>query len=109
MICRDYPGYALERVHELASRQAVQYQRPGRVETDIDNLGYTLDDVCACLRALESEDFRESVQYTPGKRWHDVYRLRWRSRDGATDPLYIQFHLGHDCLVLILCSFHRDR
>jgi hypothetical protein len=102
------PAYALERVRELARKEKVRYES-GRVQLDVANLGYALDEVCACIEALRGDDFRHAERHGPDALWLDVYGLDWRSSGGQTDDLYIKLRLANSCLVVGLHSFHRNR
>lgn len=103
---RDYPRYDLRQVQTLAARQRV-HVTPSALR-DSTNLGYQLDDVCRCLRALKSNDFRHSGRYE-GPLWHDVYEIRFVGPTEHVDDLYIKLALGQDCVVINLFSFHLTR
>jgi hypothetical protein len=104
---RDYPRYDLRQVHALAALQQVVYANRS-VERDVANLGYAPEDVCLCLGALKSSDFRHSGRYE-GPLWYDVYRIRFTSPAGYVDDLYIKLSLSQGCLVVDLFSFHLTR
>ncbi|MBL0039622.1 MAG: type II toxin-antitoxin system MqsR family toxin [Xanthomonadales bacterium] len=99
--------YSLVRVHDLAARQSLRYAGT-RVQLDVANLGYGLDDVCACLGSLRAEDFSHSERYVARGKWHDVYKLRW-GIGRPLDDLYVKFRLDDDVLVIELCSLHLQR
>lgn len=106
---RDYPAYNLARVKELAERERVNY-RSWRVEADVNNLGYSLGEVCRCVAWLEQEHFHHSERPVRERRWQDVYHCRWRipSAD-APDELYVKLMLTQSTITVELCSFHRHR
>lgn len=105
---RDYPCYLLDQIRTLAATGCVRYAGT-RVTLDVDNLGFGLDEVCACLSSLAEDHFCHSERYQPGGRWHDVYRRAWSARAGVVDDLYIKLRLGRNCLIVDVCSFHRER
>lgn len=105
---RDFAAYDLQRVRELAASGRVRFAGRAALR-DSENLGYAPDDVWQCLCALTPDLFKHSECYPPASKWHDVYGMRWRSPGGAVDDLYIKLRLGDGCLLVQLCSFHRDR
>lgn len=106
---RDYAAYALERIVALATAGQVRYASSA-VFRDSENLGYAPDDVHACVAALETCHFSHSEAYENASDWHDVFKLaRYPSPAGHHDDLYIKLKLNRDCVVILLCSFHRDR
>jgi hypothetical protein len=105
---RSDPAYALAQIQALARDEKVRYES-WRVQCDVANLGYDLGEVCDCLQALHSDDFRHAERYDGMRHWLDVYALAWRSSQGARDDLYIKLRLTDGCLVVSLHSFHRNR
>jgi hypothetical protein len=105
---RDTSSCSLTRVKELAADQAVTYAS-SRVENDITNLRYSLSDVCECLAALEPRDFSHSELHETAPAWLDVYKMSFQVDPNPVDDLYIKFKLDRDCIVIVLCSFHRER
>lgn len=105
---RGAPEYSLDRIRQLAESGAVAFSST-RVELDVQNLGYSPDEVNACIASLEPEDFRQCVKYANRRFWMDEYRLRWRSVSGALDPLYLKLHLNRDVTIVFMDSIHRDR
>lgn len=99
------PAYSLERVHELARSGEVAYGGQ-KVQRDIENLHFELDDVCRCLLSLNACHFKESVSYSDSGICFDVYRVTCRGRDDVDDQLFIKLRVSRDCIVL-LGSFHR--
>lgn len=100
--------YSLQRVRELAARGNVVFAS-STVKRDAANLGYSHDDVCACLQCLTPTNYDHSEQYSDRGPWHDIYLLPYRSAEGYIDPLYIKLKLNRDCVAVLLCSFHRSR
>jgi hypothetical protein len=104
---RDRPESSLERIHELAAQQEVAYGST-RVQRHIDNLGYSLEAVCECLRCLTPGHFQHSVRYSANGPWQDVYLITYRSPSNHDDDLYIKLKLTRDCICVVLCSFHSE-
>lgn len=104
---RNYPRYDLRQIHTLAALQRVVYANRS-VLRDARNLRYELNDVCRCLLALKSSDFRYSRRYD-GPTWYDVYEIRFVGPTEHVDDLYIKLSLGQGCLVVNLFSFHLTR
>ncbi|WP_424946266.1 hypothetical protein [Candidatus Spongiihabitans sp.] len=76
---------------------------------DIENLGYSLLDVCECLKNLTPENYRESWIYDKLLPCHDVYHCQWSSRkSSATEPdeLYIKLGFDEKCTTILVASFH---
>jgi hypothetical protein len=103
---RDYPRYDLRQVRRLAAVKKLRLTCSA--QRDATNLGYGLDDICRCLQALKSNDFRHSGRYDEPL-WHDVYRIRFSSPAEYVDDLYIKLGLSQDCMVINLFSFHLMR
>lgn len=99
--------WSLDRVRELAMQQSVIYGS-SRVQNTTDNLGYRLADVCECLCRLTPDHFHHSVRYSDSGSWLDVYLIKHRGPTQHEDPLYIKLKLTHDCILLVLCSFHLE-
>lgn len=105
---RDYARYALATVRQLAAQGCVAYANE-KVEHQIEDLGYTPEAVCNCLRSLEERDFHQSVKYPDRNYWLDIYLIRYRGPTGHVDDLYVKFKLANGCVVIMLESFHRER
>lgn len=105
---RRSPEYALTRIRDLARQRAVRYGGSS-VQRDVENLGYSPDDVCNCLQLLNDCHFRGAVRYEPGGVWLDEYNISYPGPEGVIDELYVKLKLNRDCIVVILASFHRDR
>jgi len=100
------PAYSLDRIHALVRLKKLVYG--GRkVQRDIVNLYYDLDDVCRCLLSLNACHFKESVRYADSGVCFDIYQVTCRGPDDKDDPLYIKLKLSRDCVVVVIGSFHR--
>lgn len=99
------PHYNLDDVRNAAKKGHIEY-RGRKTRQDIDNLGYELADVVACLISLTSSDFYKSYPYDNGD-IDDAYRTNF-APSGSTecDSIYIKFSLINDCLMIDLASFH---
>lgn len=105
---RKTSEYSLEHIHRLASNQQI-YLETGTVTNDINNLDYSLLDVCECLKNLTLENYQESVRYEKSERWFDVYHCQWSTPQSATnkpDDLYIKLGLDEKCTNILVVSFH---
>lgn len=111
---RDAPVYDLDRVRELAGKEQVVFAgnkrgRGTRVEMNAQDLGYSPDDIFACIASLQPEEFDESLLYADEKFWQDVYRCRRTAPGGQVDDLYIKLKLTRNAVTVVLHSFHRER
>lgn len=104
---RASPTYSLNRIRELAGQGAVNYGS-SKVLNDVENLSYGLQTVCECLASLAESDFCHAERYGPKSIWLDVYKITYNGYRDFTDDLYIKLKLDRDCLVIVLCSFHRE-
>lgn len=105
---RQSAEYSLRRVIELARSSSVRFAST-RVQNDIANIDYGIDDVCNCLSSLTEEHFINAVKYPDSRRWLDVYRIKWQLPGRDYDDLYIKLSLDNNCLVIELRSFHLSR
>lgn len=102
---KDGPDYSLDAIHRAAAAGNVAYM--GRhLQRNFEDYGYTPDDVCTCLAALQRADFSHSERYDDFRKWHDVYKPEFRSPRGGTEGLYVKLRLDRDCALIELCSFH---
>lgn len=100
------PKYCLDEVRQAAKQGRLQYH--GRIaQRDAAELGYTFDDVCACLVALTSDEYSKTLKYESGPEL-DVYLTRFERPDcaGEFDELYVKFALVEN---ILLASFHLQR
>ena len=99
------PEYNLNSIHEVARLKKINYN--GRkVQLDILNLDYELEDVARCLLQLTEDDFHRTHQFD-NNRVFDAYRCQYKkSPDASTDDLYIKLRLTDDLLLLEIGSFH---
>jgi len=102
---RLVPAYSLDEVRRYAIDEKVRYAGD-RVCDDTDELGLSVEEVCACLGSLVEGDFHESIQYGSRLTWHDVYLKPYRTPKGRHVELYIKFKVLGDRLNLFICSFH---
>jgi hypothetical protein len=110
---REARTCSLERIRELASQEQVAYGGI-KVEKDIRDLRYSLQDVCRCLQTLEEDEFSHAERYGHGPKevWLDVYFTTMifvdeRGRE-FEDELYIKLKLNADCIAVVLMSFHPE-
>lgn len=99
------PAYALDDIRVAAENRRIRYD--GRkVNHNIRELGYTLDEVARCIAGLKQGDFRKSLAYPNAT--YDVYIGRChcpRSRDA--DEIYMKLRVLDDGeLVVGVSSFH---
>ncbi len=101
--------YSLEAVRRLAGQEKVHYGSQ-RVLNHIVNLGYSKEDVCACLMGLTENEYRGSIDYGDHKGWLDVYisPVAPPGKPSNNPHLYIKFKLNRDCLTVVLASFHPE-
>lgn len=102
------PFYDLETVRQLASQGHIQYAGR-RVQLDIQNLNYELNDVLNCLCTLLGNDFCHTENYD-GER-QDVYKTRYQlaGSNQHEDELYIKLLIQNNQVCIQLCSFHLQR
>ena len=105
---RDRPDYSLDCIRDLARLGAVAYGGR-RVEQDIENLGYSPDEVAKCLGCLDESNYHQSERSPPSQKWRDVYHMKWHSSLSYVDELYIKMSLNRDCTMIVLHSFHPHR
>jgi hypothetical protein len=76
-----------------------------KVQLDMQNLGYTRADLCACLCSLTEGDYRGSKDY--GDVRYDVYRPKFPGPSGAIDDLYVKVgQRGTTVAQVHVASFH---
>lgn len=104
---RKKAEYSLTCIQQLASQGEVIYGSR-RVQRHIENLGYSPEDVHACLGKLTSDHYRGSVRYESDPFWHDEYLITFEAKNNQPDELYIKLKLNRDCVLVILASFHPE-
>jgi hypothetical protein len=97
--------YDLAKVKAAAQQLNIEY-RGRKVNRDVANLGYDLNDVANCLCQLTPNEFRKTHTYR-NQLPDDEYICSYK-KDSETplDKLYIKFCIVDDCLVIDLASFH---
>lgn len=106
---RNHCSYCLDTLHQLADQKSVIYGGR-RVEIDIENLGYSPEDVHGILRCFRPEDFVQSERYQESRVWMDVYRFRYISPKNDIDDLFVKVKIATTGrVVVVVGSFHRDR
>ena len=103
---RSSKEFSLGRIHELAGNGKINYGNSD-VQRDIENLGYSPEQVGECLGLLRTEHYRESIHYGDRKGWLDIYCISF-SAGKHVDDLYIKLKLNRDCIMIVLSSFHRE-
>lgn len=103
---RKSSEYSLARIHELAKKGRIA-SGSRKVNNDILNLGYSVQDVCECLHNLRPQQYYKSEKHNDI--WHDVYKCKWSTpnlSENHYDDLYIKLKLDRDCVTVIISSFH---
>lgn len=100
------PYYSLEKIIVAAKAQQIIYG--GRkVNSDIVNLGYTLDEVARCISQLQPENYQKTLEYDDNGRVFDAYKIGFSPQDGQIDSIYIKLRLLENGEIQIgLGSFH---
>lgn len=82
-----------------------------KAQRDIGNLGYSLDDVIACLSSLQEHEFNDCSTVTLSARQGrskevsaDSYVTKFTGPTGVTDKLYLKFRVSATWLTIH--SFH---
>jgi len=101
------PKYSLSTIVELAKNGRVSYTSR-QVGTDIDNLGYGIQDVCECISLLCQGDFCESIKYPNRPKWLDRYTTHFTTASGQLIRIYIKLRLENSCISVALESFHPE-
>jgi hypothetical protein len=99
------PFFNLDKIRAAVSQQRIRYKGL-KVPKDIRNLGYTLEEVSACIISLTLADFQKTIEY-PDQTVHDVY-IKNIIREEQTDQIYIKLRLLEDGEIQIveIGSFH---
>jgi hypothetical protein len=101
------PLFDLERIREAGRLGKVGLQRTP--QRDIQELGYSLDDVHRCIATLRSEDFHKSEAYEDHCEC-DVYLRGFLGPRGSVDDLYIKLRIPPTSIPqVVLISFHLQR
>ena len=100
------PLYDLNDIKAAAENKRIEYS--GRkVQRDIGNLDYVLEDVLDCLMKLDEKDFNKSGSYEDGNPGYDSYVTKYY-KDGRAnaDIIFIKFRLIDRNVIIDLMSFH---
>jgi hypothetical protein len=101
------PLFDLERVREAGRLGKVGLQRTA--QRDIQELGYSLEDVNRCIETLRPEDFHKSEAYGDHLEC-DVYLRGFQGSPGGFDDLYIKLRIPPTSIPqVLLMSFHLQR
>lgn len=98
--------YDLKLVKTAAQQQNIRY-KGRKVQVDVANLDYDLNDVANCLCQLQPNEFHKTHHYE-NQLPVDAYICKYKKSTDCddVDELYIKFCLVGDCLVINLASFH---
>lgn len=100
------PYYSLEKIIVAAKAELIIYG--GRkVNSDIANLGYTLNEVARCISQLQPENYQKTLDYDDKGKVFDAYKINFSPQEEQTDSIYIKLRLLENGEVQIgLGSFH---
>ena len=98
--------YDLQAVILAAKAQKIIYG--GRkVNQDVANLEYTINEVAACIQQLMPEHFEKVWTDTARSIKFDVYKIKFSPKKDVCDSIYIKLRLlDNGELYLSLGSFH---
>jgi hypothetical protein len=100
------PHYDLEKIIVAAKQRNIVYG--GRkVNQDIANLGYTLDEVSDCIAQLRPEHHQKIWVSDDNSSVFDVYIIRFSPKEGQIDSIYMKLRLLKNGQIQVgLGSFH---
>ncbi len=108
--------YNLEDVKEVAANIDNIFYKGRNVRRDIENLGYTRQDISNCICSLTHENFYKKESHNnknDNKNNLDAYKITYhKMMDGElkVDYLYIKFRLNNKGkLIIQISSFHLSR
>ncbi len=105
------PHYSLDKIIDAAKKQNIIYG--GRkVNRDISNLGYTLNEVAQCITQLQSHHYQKTLEFSNEniKEIFDVYIIKFLICDEKQDTIYIKLRLLESGQIYIkLGSFHLSK
>ena len=100
---RKSPKYPLESVRQVAKDGKVFCET--KAESSRLSLGYSVEEVCACLTQLCEGEFHKSLTYIDpkaGSLHYDVYKTRYTpSHRHETDYLYVKFRVSRGICILV--------
>lgn len=103
------PHYNLDSIREAATQQNIRY-KGRRVNTQITELGYTLDDVSDCISSLTISNFSKTIHFPDSGEVFDVYLKRCQREEELPALIYIKLRLLETGEIQInqieLASFH---
>lgn len=102
------PAYPLDQLREAAQAGNLLYM--GRnVSRDINNLGYTENEVICCIAGLCPKHYQKTLAFTDSGAAFDVY-IRDFEHQGRMDRIYMKLRLLPGGLVQVAVgSFHLSR
>ena len=100
------PHYDLEKIIVAAKQKNIIYG--GRkINQDIANLGYTLDEVSNCIAQLRPEHHQKIWTNDDNTCIFDVYIINFSPRESQTDSIYMKLRLLENGQIQVgLGSFH---
>jgi hypothetical protein len=100
------PYFTLDKIRQAAAQRRITYKGL-KVVQDIRNLGYTAEEIAACIVSLTLIDFQKTIEY-PDQTAHDVYIKNIIRDDKQTDRIYMKLRLRENGEIHIVevGSFH---
>ena len=100
------PAYSLAEIVRFAGVGCVRVWP--KALNDIENLGYSPEDMYDCLRNLRPHHYHETILYDDDESPFDVYQCEWISpfSPHPRDSLYIKLRLNPEGTEISLVSFH---
>ena len=100
------PHYDIDKIIVAAKQKNIIYG--GRkINQDIANLGYTLDEVSNCIAQLRPEHHQKIWTSDDNAHIFDVYIINFSPRESQTDLIYMKLRLLANGQIQVgLGSFH---
>jgi len=100
------PQYDLEEIQRVAITGNLNINTSDKVDTDIVNLDYSMEEVLKCILSLSSKHYQKTIPYSIGNKSIncDVYHMDYFGPDGQIDSLYIKF--SYSSTWMTIYSFH---
>lgn len=109
MVNKEYnlTAFNLESIRQAALNKSIRY-KGRKINRDVANLGYTLDDVSSCIASLTMSDYQKTVKYDDSNDVFDVYIKNRTNHLQTTDRIYMKLRLLKDDVIEIVevGSFH---